>query len=114
MGNAKKTTIHIPKLNGWSVFVFILYPLLFQNLTDLWWILEIKKNFAFAKNRNAKNFKTKFQQRGVKLKCSIDKWAMLLNSLPLSPTKSDFGIYFYLFAITFQNKIVLINLFLIT
>ena len=35
MGNARKTVIHIPKLNGWSIFVFIQYPLLFQNLTDL-------------------------------------------------------------------------------
>ena len=35
MENATKTVIHIPKLNGSSIFVFIHYPQLFQNLTDL-------------------------------------------------------------------------------
>ena len=34
MGNAKKTAIHIPELNAWSVFIFIHY-LLFQDLADL-------------------------------------------------------------------------------
>ena len=35
MQKKKKNVIDIPKLNGWSVFVFIQYPLLFRNLTDL-------------------------------------------------------------------------------
>ena len=35
MGHARETVINIPKLNGWSKFVFIQHPLLFQNLTDL-------------------------------------------------------------------------------
>ena len=37
--------------------------LFFKTFTDLKQILEIKKNFALAKNRNAKNFKTKYGQR---------------------------------------------------
>ena len=81
MGNAKKTTIHIPKLNGWSVFVFILYPLLFQNLTDLWWILEIKKNFAFAKNRNAKNFKTILFWKSKKSALILERKALIVSIL---------------------------------
>ena len=35
MGNEKKTVTHIPKLSNWSIFVFIQYPLLFQNFSDL-------------------------------------------------------------------------------
>ena len=35
MENRRKTLTDIPKVNGWSIFVFIQYPLLFQNLTNL-------------------------------------------------------------------------------
>ena len=34
MENAIKTVIYILKLNGWSIFVFIQYRLLFQNLNS--------------------------------------------------------------------------------
>ena len=40
MGNTKKNCNSYLKLNGWSLVVFIQYPLLFQNLTDLQGVLE--------------------------------------------------------------------------
>ena len=49
-------------------------------------------NFALAKDRNAKNLKIKFQQRGVRLKCSINKRTILLQ-----------------FFATFSNKILLLD-----
>ena len=38
----RKNLIHIPKLNAWSIFVFIQYPLLSYNFTDQQSILVIK------------------------------------------------------------------------
>ena len=35
MGGARKTLILDTKTQGWSIFVFISYPLLFKNFTDL-------------------------------------------------------------------------------
>ena len=77
MGNTNKTVIHIPKTQGWSIFVFISYPLLLKNFTDLQQFLETKRNFALAKKRNPKNLKIKYQERGAKLKCSMDEKAIL-------------------------------------
>ena len=50
MGNTNKTVIHIPQTQGWSIFAFISCLLLLKNLSGLQQILEIKKNFALAKN----------------------------------------------------------------
>ena len=49
MRNTNKTVINIPYSKGWSIFVFISYPLPFKNFTDLQQILEIIKNLALAK-----------------------------------------------------------------
>ena len=48
MGNTNKTVTHIPYTQGWSIFVFISYPLLIKSFPDLQQILEIKKNFVLA------------------------------------------------------------------
>ena len=44
---------------------------------------------------NARYWKIKFQQRGIKPKSSIDKGLYLFNSLPLSPTKSYYSNVFF-------------------
>ena len=49
MGNTNKTVINIPETQGWSIFVFASYPLLFKNFTDLQQIFEIENNFLLAK-----------------------------------------------------------------
>ena len=41
MGNTNKAVIHILKLRVGQYFVFIRYPLLFKNFTDLQCILEM-------------------------------------------------------------------------
>ena len=51
--------------------VFFLFDIYYyQKTSDLQQILEIK---CFGKKRHALNWKIKFQQGGVKLKCSIEK-----------------------------------------
>ena len=49
MRNTNKAVIHIAQTQGCSISVFILYPLLFKNFTDLQQYLQVKKNFALAK-----------------------------------------------------------------
>ena len=49
MENTNKATIHILENQGWSIFVFISYPPLFKNVTDLQKILKIEKNFVLTK-----------------------------------------------------------------
>ena len=97
MGNAKKNC----NLN--SIFVFIRYPLSiykFDWSTVNYWN---KKELCFDKtNKKAKNLKIKFQQRGVKLKCSIGKKSILLQFTATLSNK-------ILSAITSQNKIALTN-----
>ena len=56
----------------------------------------------------------KFQERGVKPKCSIDKKTTLLQFFTIPKQHFIIGIYFYVSAIIFENKIVFKNLFLIT
>ena len=69
----------------------------------------------WQKTRNAKNLKFKFQQRVAKLKCLIDKRAILTQFFATIFNKILLMEYnFEISAITFQNKIALIKLFLIT
>ena len=79
IGNTKKHVTHIPKVKA-DLF-FILYSLLFKTFTDLQQILEIKKTLVWLKSQNATNLKTEYQQRGIKLRCSIDKKAILNKRL---------------------------------
>ena len=94
MGNTNKTVTHIPYTQGWSIFVFISYPLLIKSFPDLQQILEIKKTLFWLKNQNAKNWKITYQQRGFKLKCSIDKNAILHKRV---------------FSVNLSNKILLLE-----
>ena len=80
---------------GWGIFVFIRYLLLFKNFTDLQYIIYIKRTLPWEKNRNAKNFKIKFQQSGVGLKCSMDKKTVILQFFATFLKKIFFvGMYF--------------------
>ena len=56
-------------------------PLLFKNFMDLQQILEIKKNFALGKNPKCKKFENQIWTKRVKLKCSINKKAILHERL---------------------------------
>ena len=97
-------------LGLWSVLVSVQYPLLFKSFTNLQKNHEIKKNFAFAKKtRNTKNLKIKLQEKGVKLKCSR-KGPYFTILCYFLQQNLIVEIYFYLSAITSQNKIVLIKL----
>ena len=53
---------------------------------------------------NARYWKIKFQQRGIKPKSSIDKWLYLFNSLPLSPTKSYYSNVFFTLCNNFSEQ----------
>lgn len=76
------------------MFVFISCLLVLKNSTDLQQNDEIKKIFEFDKKTNAKNSKTKYQKREVKLKSSIDKKAILSMRL---------------FSVTIPNKFLLLK-----
>ena len=56
MGNINKTVIHIPLTQGWSIFVFTSYQLLFQNSADLRKIPDIKKDCVLVKRPKYKKF----------------------------------------------------------
>ena len=73
MENTNKTVTHIPYTQDKSIFGFVLYILVFKNFTDLQQIFEIKQNFALTKKPKFWTLKIKYQQREVKLKCSINK-----------------------------------------
>ena len=62
-----------PKFRAGQCF-FISYPLPFENLNV---IKKWKRTLLWLKNENAENLKIKYQQRGVKLKWSIAKNAIL-------------------------------------
>ena len=71
----------------------------------------------WLKKRNGKNLKNKYQQRRAKLKCSIDKNAVLLKKklfLPLYSTKSYYWKVFSSVLNNISEKIALMNLCLIT
>ena len=53
---------------------------------------------------NARYWKIKFQQRGIKPKSSIDKGLYLFNSLPLSPTKSYYSNVFFTLCNNFSEQ----------
>ena len=108
----EKTAIHNPKIQSWLIFASTWHALLFNNFTELKQALEIKKTLLWQKNQNAKDFKIKFQQRGFKIKCSIDTWTILYQFFAtFSNNISLLEFVFDLSAITSLNKITLINLF---
>ena len=84
LGNAKNTVIHI--LNFRVAQYLLLFDIRYYLKNSLKEILEI--NFVLEKDpKILKNFKIKFKKRGVKVKCSLDKRTMILQFLPISPTK---------------------------
>ena len=66
----------------------------------------------WLKNCNAEKLKIEYQQRGIKLKCSMDKKLYFLKDyfLPLNQ-KNLIRKYFDLPLITSQNKTSLINIY---
>ena len=107
MGNANKMMICIPKLRAGQ------YLLLFH--THYYWKLLLMWNKFLKKNllkkQVAKTLKIQFRQRGIKLKCSINKRAILLKFTLINLIDEK---YFHIFAITHHNKSTSIALFLIT
>ena len=112
----KKNVTHIPQLRvGQYLLLFDISYYLKISLICSIWTLDIKKNFALAKNRNAKNLKIKFQQRRIKSKCSIHKKTNILPILYYFHHQNlNVGMYFYLFAIISRKEFGLLSLFLLT
>ena len=105
MGNTNKTMIHIPWTQGWSIFVFNSYPLLFQNFTDL---QILNQNEKFENSISTKRSQSKILDGQKHLYFVKDFF------LPFYPKKKFFGKFFHLSWITSHNRIALIILSLIT
>ena len=86
------------------MFALIPYALLLKTFNKF-----LKKNLL--KKRIAKTLKIQFRQRGIKLKFSINKRAILPKFTLINLIDEK---YFHIFAITYHNKSTSMVLFLIT
>ena len=102
MGNTNKPVI--PKLRaGQYFFLFHIRSYLKISLISNKFLKQ-KRTLLLLKNRDAKNFKIKYQQRAVKLTCSIDKKDKL-HKILLSSTLPNKSYYWKIFSPIF-NKIL--------
>ena len=71
------------------------YLFLFQNILIYNKFLKQKRTLLWLRNPNAKNLKIRYQQKGVKLKCSSDKMLYFINYYFLTTQRLLYPIKFH-------------------